>query len=97
MVSGASILAEQLAQSMARRGHEVLVIAASDTGRRYSFQKDNLTVLRLESFRNPARANQRLLRFPGTAVMQELQDFKPDLIHAHEPFHSSLLGLKYAR
>jgi len=97
MVSGASILAEQLAQSMARRGHEVLVIAASDTGRRYSFQKDNLTVLRLESFRNPARANQRLLRFPGTAVMQALQDFKPDLIHAHEPFHSSLLGLKYAR
>jgi len=97
MVSGASIIAEQLAQSMARRGHEVLVIAASDTGRRSLVHQKNLTLLRLNSIRNPFRANQRLLRFPHKEVSQALRNFRPDLIHVHEPFQSGWLGLSYAR
>lgn len=96
MISGASIAAEQLAKGMAERGHEILVIAASDTGQAYQTHEKNLTVLRLKSFNNPLRVRQRLLAFPHRTIMKALCEFKPDLIHTHEPAQMGFLGLKYA-
>lgn len=96
MISGASIVAEQLAQGMVKRRHNVLVIAASDTGEPYRICENNLTVLRLASFRNPLRVNQRLLAFPYRPILRALRDFQPDLIHTHEPAQMGFLGLKYA-
>lgn len=96
MISGASIAAEQLAKGMAKRGHNVLVIAASDTGQAYQTRETNLTVLRLKSFSNPLRVKQRLLAFPHRSIMKALREFQPDLIHTHEPVQMGFLGLKYA-
>lgn len=96
MVSGASIAAEQLAKAMAKRGHEVLVIAASDTGNQYLVKKKNLTIVKLKSIRNPLRVNQRSLLFPKSRILQALQKFQPDLIHTHEPLQVGLSGLSYA-
>jgi glycosyltransferase involved in cell wall biosynthesis len=97
MVSGASIVAEQLAQAMADRGHEVLVIAASETGNPYIERTQNLTVIRLKSIRNPLRINQRVMFMQRRAVLQTLYNFKPDLIHVHEPVQMGLVGIKYAK
>src|SRR5688572_12638912 len=97
MISGASIVAEQLANEMAKRGHEVLVIAASDTSNQYLVQKKNLTVLRLKSVQNPLRVNQRTIFFQKKSVLQALQEFQPDLIHTHEPLQIGLQGIKYAK
>lgn len=97
MVSGASIAAEQLATAMSKRGHEVLVIAASDTGNQYVVKKKKLTILKLRSFPNPLRVNQRSLLFPKFKILKALQEFKPDLIHTHEPLQVGLSGLKYAK
>ncbi len=96
MISGAAIAAEQLAKGMANRGHVVLVIAASDTGKLYRTNAGNLTVLRLASLRNPLRANQRLLAFPHRSILQALHEFRPELVHTHEPAQMGFLGLKYA-
>jgi glycosyltransferase involved in cell wall biosynthesis len=96
MISGASLIAEQIARGMSTRGHEVLVIAASDTGAPYQIREDRLTVLRLASFRNPLRAKQRLLAFPHRSIMRTLRDFQPDIIHTHEPAQMGFLALKYA-
>jgi glycosyltransferase involved in cell wall biosynthesis len=96
MISGASIAAEQLAKGMAKRGHEVLVIAASETGQAYQTHEKNLTILRLKSFSNPLRVKQRLLSFPHRSIMKALREFQPDLIHTHEPAQTGSLGLKYA-
>lgn len=97
MVSGASIVAEQLAQAMADRGHEVLVIAASETGKPYTETIQNLTVLRLKSIRNPLRVNQRVMFMQRHAVLHALYNFKPDIIHVHEPVQMGLVGLKYVK
>ncbi len=97
MVSGAAIVAEHLAREMAQRGHEVLVIAASDTGHQYVERRKNLTVLRMKSIRNPLRVNQRLMFLQRRAVLQALYDFRPDIIHVHEPVQMGLVGLKYVR
>jgi 1,2-diacylglycerol 3-alpha-glucosyltransferase len=97
MVSGAAILAEQMAKEMAKRGHQVLVIAASDRDQPYITLQENLTVLRLRSIHNPLRVGQRFLLFPRHAVLKALDEFQPDLIHSHEPLQMGWLGLIYAR
>lgn len=97
MISGAAISAQQTAESMARRGHHVLVIAASERKYPYHIYNDNLTVLRLRSFANPIRVGQRLLAFPRHATMNALRHFQPDIIHVHEPLQMGMLALAYAK
>ncbi|HLO16478.1 MAG TPA: glycosyltransferase [Anaerolineales bacterium] len=96
MVSGAAILVERLAKSMAARGHQVLVIAASDKNHPYVSYEENLTILRLKSIHNPLRVGQRFLFYPRFKILQALNEFCPDIIHTHEPLLMSQLGLEYA-
>jgi 1,2-diacylglycerol 3-alpha-glucosyltransferase len=96
MVSGAAIVAEKLASEMAERGHQVLVLAASDRDQPYISLQKNLTVLRLRSIYNPLRVGQRFLLFPRRAILQALQEFQPDIIHSHDPLQMGWLGLAYA-
>lgn len=97
MVSGAAIVAEQLAKDMAKRGHQVLVIAASDRDRPYITLQNNLQVLRLKSMHNPLRVGQRFLLFPRYQIRQALEEFQPDIIHSHEPLQMGLLGIAYSQ
>lgn len=97
MISGASIVAEQIATGLATRGHQVLVIAASDREQPYVSIQKNLTVLRLNSVYNPLRVGQRFLLYPRSAVLKALHDFHPDVIHTHEPLQLGWLGIEYAR
>ena len=97
MVSGAAIVAKQLAQAMADRGHHILVIAASDRGAPYLTQSGNLSELRLRSIVNPLRVGQRFLHPDRHAILRTLRDFQPDLIHTHDPFQVGLTGVAHAR
>jgi glycosyltransferase involved in cell wall biosynthesis len=97
MVSGAAIFAHQIAEAMSKRGHQVLVITASDGDKPHRTQKGNMTVLRLSSHHNPLRVGQRFLLYPRRATLQALCEFQPDIIHTHEPLQMGNLGLEYAR
>jgi glycosyltransferase involved in cell wall biosynthesis len=97
MISGAAMFAHQLAEAMAERGHQVLVIAASDRDDAYVTSIGNLTVLRLQSHHNPLRVGQRFLLYPRRATLKALHEFQPDVIHAHEPLQMGNLGLEYAQ
>jgi len=96
MISGAALVVQQLAETMAKRGHQVLVIAASDKEHAYHTYKDNLTIMRLRSIHNPMRVNQRFLLFPHFAIIKALDKFQPDIIHAHEPLQTAWAGITYA-
>jgi glycosyltransferase involved in cell wall biosynthesis len=96
MISGASISAQQTVEAMAQRGHKVLVIAASDREIAYHTYKENITILRLRSFNNPLRVGQRFVLLPHHRVMKALKQFKPELIHTHEPLLMGKLALKHA-
>jgi 1,2-diacylglycerol 3-alpha-glucosyltransferase len=96
MISGAALVVEHLATGMARSGHEVLVIAASDTSYTYDVQKKNLTILRLKSMHNPTRVGQRFTPYSRHSVTSALHEFKPEAIHSHEPMPISLPAIRYA-
>lgn len=97
MISGAAIVVESLAQAMVARGHEVLVLAASDRGPMYRTDAQRLSVVRLQSLHNPFRVRQRFLLCPGHSMMKRLHAFKPEIIHVHEPLQLGWLSLKYAK
>ena len=97
MVSGASIVAKNLAKNMAARGHKVLVIAASDRGRSYKIIDGNLNILRLRSYHNPLRVGQKFMLSPQGALLQALRDFQPDLIHTHDALQLGVICLLYKR
>lgn len=97
MISGAAIMVERLAKGVVARGHEALVIAASDREQMYRAEKEKLTVVRMQSLRNPLRVRQRFLLYPRHPVMKSLQNFKPDIIHVHEPLQLGWLSIEYAK
>jgi glycosyltransferase involved in cell wall biosynthesis len=97
MLSGAALMAERLAKELAARGHEVLVIAASDQEHGYLIMENELTILRLRSIYNPLRVGQRFLIYPRRAILRSLHKFQPDIIHTHDPLQMGILALEHAR
>ena len=97
MISGAALFARQIAEGMAQRGHQVLVIAASDKVDPYREENENLTILRQRSIHNPMRVGQRFLLYPRGVIMKALHEFQPDIVHAHEPLQIGLLAIEYAK
>ena len=93
MVSGAALVAQRLAAGMVRRGHTVMVMAASDQGHPYQTVEAGVRVVRLRAYRNPARVGQRFVLWPGNAVAEVLRDFRPDVIHLHDPLQLGLAGV----
>lgn len=96
MISGASIVVEQLAQEMVQRGHEVLVIAASDREYAYTQTHGKLSVMRLKSIKNPLRIGQRFMLASRQTVMHALNNFQPDVLHIHDPIQVGAFGIEYA-
>lgn len=96
MISGASIIVQQLAKALAFEGHEIMVLAASDRGHPYQERTGSLQVIRLRSWSNPIRIDQRFSFSSGPAVMKYLHHFQPDIVHLHEPLSIGLTGLRFA-
>jgi glycosyltransferase involved in cell wall biosynthesis len=96
MISGAALVAQRLAEGIASRGHEVLVVAASDRQRAYTDSTAGLKLVRLRSFPNPVRVNQRFLLWPRREIAAELQAFRPDVVHVHDTLNAGLCGLRVA-
>lgn len=97
MISGASIIVARLAEGFAHKGHDVMVIAASDQKESYVTKNGRLHVERLPSWPNPARAGQRFILWPRHKLYTLIQEFNPDIIHLHETLALGVCGLNAAR
>lgn len=97
MVSGASLAVQMLAEGMADRGHQVLVLTSSDRDEPYIQQNESLSVYHHRSYLNPFRVGQRYTRGAYRQNSNLLGEFKPDVIHVHDPFQFAYAGLKYSQ
>lgn len=80
-INGVSMFSRNLACGLAARGHEVLVIAPSQTGKKYKEIDGNHTVIRTVSVPFPFYQNFRISINPYSEVKKIIDEFQPDVIH----------------
>lgn len=81
VINGVSTFARTLAKGLADRGHEVLVIAPSQTGRKHKETDGNYTIARTATVVFPFYQNYRISLYPYSEVKKIIKDFKPDVMH----------------
>lgn len=97
MVSGIAVAVRHLAEGLAGRGHEVLVLSASDRRDPYSEDRNGVQLVRLPSIPTPARRRQRWSWWSRDEVEKHLDRFRPEVLHLHDPFLGALVMPGYAR
>lgn len=96
-VNGVSTAARTLAMGLADRGHEVLVIAPSQTGKKYKEVDGNYTVARTASIPFPLYQNFRICLYPYREVKKIIKDFNPDVVHLMGFMMISQAVMKYSQ
>lgn len=81
MVSGVATAVRTLAQALSAEGHEVLVVAPSQTGRRSHEVDGNYTIVRVLSLKAPFRDNYRIPVTSQHEMRTIIEEFQPDIIH----------------
>lgn len=87
-INGVASFSRNLAQGLAAKGHEVVVIAPSQTGRGYEEYDKNHVVKRTMALPFPFYQNFRISVTPQREVKKIIEDFEPDVIHIQ-----SMLGI----
>lgn len=102
-IDGGAVAEHALALGLAARGHEVHILAPSESWRSYD-EKDNGTVIhRMRSFKLPLVKDKRDMRatmFPYFKIQLTMAKIKPDVVHIHNPFGigwSALLAAEFLR
>jgi len=95
-VSGVTLITQKYSRMLVKRGHEVTVIAGSDTGKPYDDYDEGIRLIRLRSFPNPYWAEAPIPYITTSKLKKIIQEFDPDLIHSHENtiLSTQLLRLK---
>jgi len=96
MVSGVATAARTLAHALVENGHEVLVVAGSQTGRRYKEVDINYPIIRTMSVGVPFRDNYRLSIPMYKEVKKIVEEFEPDVIHVHTQYPVGIAAIKVA-
>jgi glycosyltransferase involved in cell wall biosynthesis len=97
MVSGISVAVRHLAEGLAGRGHTVMVMSASDRGQAYQEVRAGVQLVRLASMPTPARRGQRWSWWSRDEVEHHLDEFRPDVLHLHDPVLGGLVMPTFAR
>jgi len=80
-INGVATFSRNLAKGLAAHGHEVLVIAPSQNGKRSKEVDGNHVIVRTVSVIFPFYQNFRISLNPAREVRKIIKDFDPDVIH----------------
>lgn len=94
-INGVATFSRNLARGLAARGHEVLVIAPSQTGKRCKEVDDNHVIVRTVSVPFPFYQNFRISLNPSREVKKVIEDFDPDVIHIQMLMWIGQAAMKY--
>ena len=95
VINGVATFTRNLAKGLASRGHEVLVIAPSQTGKRYKEIDENYVVIRTLSVPFPLYQNIRVSLSPMREVKKIINEFEPDVIHIQMLMWIGQAAMKY--
>ncbi len=94
-INGVATFSRNLAQGLAARGHEVLVIAPSQTGKKCKEVDGNYVIVRTVSVPFPFYQNFRISLNPAREVKKIITDFDPDVIHIQMLMWIGQAAMKY--
>ena len=113
MTNGVAVFSHNLAVGLAKRGHEVMVLCPSQTGKNYTREVDGVKTVYLKSIQakvypdqiHPVPKKKRLFYrhgfrvsvFPWREIKRALDDFKPDVVHVQVSDPVGLSVVTYAR
>jgi 1,2-diacylglycerol 3-alpha-glucosyltransferase len=83
-ISGVSIVVRKVSRAMVRRGHEVMVLTASDRGKAYEIEDQGVRLMRVRSIPNPFWSDGPIPIIGAEEAEEALQQFQPDVIHTHD-------------
>lgn len=95
VINGVATFTRNLAHGLAARGHEVLVIAPSQTGKRYKEVDGNYVVTRTTAIPLPLYQNIRASLSPMREVKKIIDEFDPDVIHIQMLMWIGQAAMKY--
>lgn len=95
-INGVATASRTLAKGLSDRGHEVLVIAPSQTGRGYEEYDGNYLVKRTMSVPFPFYQNFRISPTPQREVRKIISEFEPDVIHVQMALFLGFAARNYA-
>lgn len=97
LIDGGAVAEHHLALTLAKRGHEVHVLAPSDSYRSWTQTDEGTTIHRFSSFPIPfVKNDHRLALGCRRSVLRVLAHIQPDIIHIHNPFPIGKAALSYA-
>lgn len=94
-INGVATFSRNLARGLAARGHEVLVIAPSQTGKKSKEVDGNHVIVRTVSVPFPFYQNFRISLNPLKEVKQIIDEFDPDVIHIQMLMWIGQAAMKY--
>lgn len=94
-INGVATFSRNLAQGLAARGHEVVVIAPSQTGKKYKEVDVNHIVYRTVSVPFPFYQNFMISLTPLREVKKIINEFDPDVIHIQMPMLIGQAVMRY--
>lgn len=94
-INGVASFSRNLAQGLAAHGHDVLVIAPSQTGKPYKEVDVNHAVYRTASVTFPFYQNFRISTTPSREVKKIIEEFDPDVIHIQMLMWIGQAAMKY--
>jgi len=96
---GQAIFTKNLAEGLAQRGHDVLVVAASEKGTGYRTEFHGVHVYALRSVSlSHINPNAFLAIFTGTAMNKIFRVFRPEIVHIQDHYplsHSAIRAAKH--
>jgi glycosyltransferase involved in cell wall biosynthesis len=94
-INGVATFGRNLAIGLAERGHEVLVIAPSQTSKKFKEVDVNHVVIRTASVPFVPYQNFRISPTPGREVKKAILEFDPDVIHIQMLMWIGQAAMKY--
>lgn len=95
-INGVATASRTLAKGLSDRGHEVLVIAPSQTGRGYEEYDGNYLIKRTRSVPFPFYQNFKISPTPQMEVRKIINEFQPDVIHVQMALFLGFVARGYA-
>ena len=89
-------LPAEMTEVMAKRGHQILVIAASDREYSYHIYRNNITIIQLRSFRCPLFIGKQPVYLPFPIILKTLYGFQPDIIYMDMASSMNWIGHVYS-